>query len=432
MLQPQELPRIDPEKGDSDPQSENVKLRKLVERLENEKSQQRVKFRQLTEEVQLLQKRVQNTREIENEDSPDVLSDLEKQEELLANISVKNKHIKRLLADLEELEAKQASQTKENQFLRHQLQEATLSLESLNAQFKDAQTVIKDQMELTEELHSKNRHLDDLVQSMQKDKDVRESEINAFGRELEKRASVWKRMLDQKQSELESLKVKYEDIVDRHPGYNIDAERAELTRMTMSVKERDSLIQDLETKVFEMSNELITATEVINKLLLKERQLNEKHNRPRSADCCQEAKDMLELAKRELVDLRENLLALEEENIVKSKQAMEATDRFLKYENGEEGLPEALKRITELDRKVRIRDKDIKDLVKQINRSQDVAKENIALREQLGVEESEIVPTTFVEAKLRKLEKTNERLTMKLRASEEMRLKMKLDRNELM
>lgn len=81
--------------------SENNKLRKLVERLENERTQQKIKFRQLTEEIQVLQKRSQNISE--REDSPDALSDLDKHEELLNNISMKNKHIKRLLSDLEEV-----------------------------------------------------------------------------------------------------------------------------------------------------------------------------------------------------------------------------------------------------------------------------------------------------------------------------------------
>lgn len=308
-----------------------------------------------------------------------------------------------------------------------------MNLESLSVQFKDAQLVIKDQMKLIEELNEKNYSLDETIQAMQREFDERDGEITAFGKELEQRVTVWKRMFDSKQNELESLKIKYEDIIDRHPGYNIDAERAELTRLTVSVKERDSLINDLEEKVFEMSSELMTATEVINKLLIKERDLKEKTRRPRSTDdCCSEARDMLALAKRELLELQENFLSLEEENISKTKQAMETVERLAKYENGEEGLPEALKRITQLEQMIRVRDKDIKELVKQINRSQDVARENMALREQVGIDESEIVPTTFVEAKQRKLEKANERLTLKLRASEEMRLKMKLERNELM
>lgn len=410
---------------------ENGKLRKLVERLENEKTQQKVKLRQLTEEIAVMQKRVQNTSE-RDVDSPDALSDLEKQEELLTNISVKNKHIKRLLTDFEELEGRHAKQAKEAQLARNQLHEATLGLESLNAQFKDSQVVIKDQIKLIEELNGKNQTLDEIISAMQRDVDERDEEITAFGRELEQKVLVWKRMFDSKQNELESLKIKYEDIVDRHPGYNIDAERAELVRLTSSVKERDFLINDLEEKVFEMSNELITATEVINKLLIKERELKERTNRPRSGDCCSESKVLLGMAKKEVLNLQETILALEEENLSKTKQAMESIETLSKYENGEAGLSEALKQISELERKIRVRDRDIKELVKQINRSQDVAKENIALREQVGIDENEVVPTTFIEAKMRKLEKANERVTLKLRASEEMRLKMKLERNELM
>lgn len=378
-----------------------------------------------------MQKRVQNTSE-RDVDSPDALSDLEKQEELLTNISVKNKHIKRLLSDFEELEGRHAKQAKEAQLARNQLHEATLSLESLNAQFKDSQVVIKDQIKLIEELNGKNQALDEIISVMQRDVDERDEEITAFGRELEQKVIVWKRMFDSKQNELESLKIKYEDVVDRHPGYNIDAERAELVRLTSSVKERDFLINDLEEKVFEMSNELITATEVINKLLIKERELKERSKRPRTGDCCSESMALLSLAKKEVVGLQETILALEEENVAKAKQAMESIEMLSKYENGEAGLSEALQKISELERKIRVRDRDIKELVNQINRSQDVAKENIALREQVGIDEKEIVPTTFIEAKMRKLEKANERVTLKLRASEEMRLKMKLERNELM
>ena len=402
----------------------------MVERLESEKSQQKVKLRQLTEEMSVVQKRASTS---EREDSPDALSDLDKHEELLANISAKNKHIKRLLSDLEDLEAKNAQQVKETQSLKQQLHDATLNLESLNVQFKDSQSVIKDQIRLIEELNGKNQSLDEIIQAMQREVNERDEEITAFGRELEQKVLVWKRLFDAKQSELESLRIRYEDVVDRHPGYNIDAERAELVRLSASVKERDCLINELEEKVFEMSNELITATEVINKLLLKERELKEKTLRPRSAgDCCSEARDALVVAKKELLELQETILALEEENVEKSKQAMEAVEALGRYQSGEEGLTEALKKITDLERKVRVRDKDIKELVKQINRTQDVAKENIALREQVGITADEVVPTTFIEARIRKIEKANERLTLKLRASEEMRLKMKLERNELM
>lgn len=410
--------------------TENEKLRKLVERLETEKTQQKVKMRQLTEEISVIQKRAPNTSE--REDSPDALSDLEKHEELLSNISVKNKHIKRLLGDLEEMEARNGKLAQQNHLLKDQLQEASQTIESLNAQFKDSQMVIKDQIKLIEELNGKNQSLDEMIAAMQRDVSERDEEIMSFGRELEQKVTVWKRMFDSKQNELDSLKIKYEDIIDRHPGYNIDTERAELVRLTASVKERDCLINDLEEKVFEMSNELLNATEVINKLLVKERELKEKNKRPRSGDCCADVRDQLSLARKEIIDLQETIVGLEEENVSKTKEAMEYMDMLSKFKNGEAGLAEALSTVTQLERKVRVRDKDIKELVKQINRSQDVARENIALREQVGMDEQEVVPTTFIEAKIRRMEKANERLTLKLRASEEMRLKMKLERNELL
>lgn len=412
--------------------SENNKLRKIIEKLESEKSQQKIKFKQLTDEIQILQKKLQSSHlNSDREDSPDALSDLEQQKELLTNISLKNKHIKRLLRDVEELETKTNEQEIEMKTLRDNFQKATTSSDSINNRFKDSQNVIKDQIEVIESLNIKLRNMDEVVLEMQKENRNRESEIFTFGKELEKRANLWKGLLDQKQNELESLKVKYEDIIDRHPGYNIDAERADLKRLTFSIKERDCLIKDLEEKLFEMSNELITATDVINKLLVKEKETKESSRKARSFDCCTENRNKIVEAKKQVQDLNELIISLEEDNIAKSRQAIEAIEHLQNYESGKDGLPQAIEKTIALEQKIKHRDKQIKDLIKEINRSQELAKENIAMRQQLGMAEDEIVPTTFIEAKQKKLEKINERLTLKLRASEELRLKLKLEKIEL-
>lgn len=52
-------------------------------------------------------------------------------------------------------------------------------------------------------------------------------------------------------------------------------------------------------------------------------------------------------------------------------------------------------------------------------------------RKRLGLPEDELVSTKSFMAKQRKFEKVNERLTLKLRASEEMRLQLKLEKNDL-
>lgn len=52
-------------------------------------------------------------------------------------------------------------------------------------------------------------------------------------------------------------------------------------------------------------------------------------------------------------------------------------------------------------------------------------------RKRLGIPEDEFVSTKSLSARQKKFEKINERLMLKLRASEEMRLQLKLDKNDL-
>lgn len=49
----------------------------------------------------------------------------------------------------------------------------------------------------------------------------------------------------------------------------------------------------------------------------------------------------------------------------------------------------------------------------------------------MGIEDDEVVATSSILAKQKKIAKVNERLALKLRASEEMRLQLKLEKNDL-
>lgn len=84
---------------DSD-QSENEQLSNLKKRihlLDNDRKTLKGKIKELSEENSRLQK---NTIGLES-DSTDPLSELDRYEDLLKNISTKNKHIKKLLKDIE-------------------------------------------------------------------------------------------------------------------------------------------------------------------------------------------------------------------------------------------------------------------------------------------------------------------------------------------
>lgn len=81
---------------------EITSLKVAIEKYEIEKSQQKQRIKELNDEKIYLQKKIQeNQLGSEGEDSPDALSEIDRQQELHNNISMKNKHIKRLLRDIE-------------------------------------------------------------------------------------------------------------------------------------------------------------------------------------------------------------------------------------------------------------------------------------------------------------------------------------------
>lgn len=81
---------------------EIANLKALVEKLEHERSQSKSRIKELTDENVYLQKKSHEHQfGSEGEDSPDALSEIDRQQELHNNINMKNKHIKRLLRDIE-------------------------------------------------------------------------------------------------------------------------------------------------------------------------------------------------------------------------------------------------------------------------------------------------------------------------------------------
>lgn len=74
------------------------KQKKAIVKFEGERVQYKTRIKELTDEMAMMQGReLQGS----DEDSPDQLSDIDRQQELMSNISMKNKHIKRLLRDIE-------------------------------------------------------------------------------------------------------------------------------------------------------------------------------------------------------------------------------------------------------------------------------------------------------------------------------------------
>lgn len=167
----------------------------------------------------------------EDDDSPDVLSEVDRQEELLKNISVKNKHIKKLLRDVELLEKANIEKSKIINDLQNKLFDSTENLTSIINQLSEKELRIIEQDNIIKDLNENITNLNEYIQKYIQENSQLEQEVNNFGKQLEERAVMWRQAIQEKETKLWNLQMKYEQILEQNPGYDIDGERIEFKRL---------------------------------------------------------------------------------------------------------------------------------------------------------------------------------------------------------
>lgn len=140
---------------------------------------------------------------------------------------------------------------------------------------------------------------------------------------------------------------------------------------------------------------------------------------------------MLERANERCRELQEMIEATEADNLLKSKQAFDAMEALKSYENSTDGLADAVRKIHKQQELIAQKDKQIHELVVELNSQNEIVAENAILKRRLGIPDEEIIETKGFLAKQKRYAKINDRLMLQLRASEEMRLQLKIDKNDL-
>jgi len=177
-----------------------------------------------------------------------------------------------------------------------------------------------------------------------------------------------------------------------------------------------------------MAEEMLATTNLMNKMTSEKL---EQRDPQKHRACCKTIEEALKAANERCSELSEMLDRAEEDNLLKSQQASMALAELDAFQRGENGLKNVLSKCFSLEQKLRARDKHIKELVIELNTMNEVVQENTILRKRLNIGENVVIVTKSLTAKERNKDKLIERLNLKLRASEEARLQLKLERCEL-
>lgn len=270
-----------------------------------------------------MQRRLQESSHLgsENEDSENPLSEIDKQNELMSNISMKNKHIKRLLRDIEELETKSTKQFDFIKELKINLNDSTQNVTTLTNQLKESNGTIEELEKVIESLNQQILEISDQNKILLTEKLEREQEMESFSKKFQERIDTYQKILYEKQEELNVANQKYLQLMEEIPGYNVDCERNnDFTKLVESVKERDMIIKNLEEKIAQITNELFDSTNVIKQFNGLKENYMKKLLKSKSDQCCKETKIMLEKSNLRLKELQEILDEVERDNILKAKQ----------------------------------------------------------------------------------------------------------------
>ncbi|KAH8297671.1 hypothetical protein KR054_005217 [Drosophila jambulina] len=416
-------------------QDENEKLKRMLQKLEDERDDLKSKSKELGEEIRQLELRLREAAqqaEASDKDSSDPLSELDKQEQLLQNIDSKNKHIKRLLKEIETLQNQNIAQCKTIVVHERELQNIKANLVQLSQNITKVEEERKSLKQKEQQQILEISRLEGNVTFLEVEREKQELEMRQFLDKYESKSLSWRQALEERDRELEHLKKQLEGKSANSVLTTTSSSQSQLeqehTKMRHLLESREQRIEKLEAKLQSMAQEMVNSTKVMNQLSA-ERERAQDPEQPRA--CCQMIEERLRVASARNQQLSEMLEAAEQDNVLKSKQALHALSALEAYKRGEDGLVPALRRCSGLEQKLAERDKQLRTYIQELNTLHEVVQENELLRRRLHIPDDVVVLAKNVRSKQRSKDKQIERLTLKLRTSEELRLQLKLDKSEL-
>ncbi|EDW19613.1 centrosomal protein cep290 [Drosophila mojavensis] len=417
-------------------QDENEKLKRMVQKLENERDGLKNKNKELAAEIKQQQEQLRQAAQqadVSDKDSSDPLSELDKQEHLLHNIETKNKHIKRLLREIDTLQNQNIAQSKTIVLHEQELQQIRANLQQLSQDITKVEQERKSLMQREQQQSLEIARLEGNVTFLEEEREKQDLEMRQFLDKYENQVVSWRQQLDKKDKELEQMRKKLEQTTSGQStsdstSSSKQSPRQEETHLRHLLELREQRIESLEGQLKSMSDEMVTSTKVMNQL----REQHESKKNPQQPNaCCKLIEERLRAANARLKQLSELLDSTEQDNVLKAKQALHALNALEAYKRGEDGLVPALRRCSELEQKLAERDKRLRNYTQELNAMHELEQENSVLRRRLNIPDDVVVLSKQVRAKQRNKDKQIERLTLKLRTSEELRLQLKLDKCEL-
>lgn len=416
----------------SEMEKELNKEKKLVEQVgiriketENENNKLRRENDQLRQDIVDYQKQIDSQRET-------LLNRRGDESDYRIQISKKNMELAHYLDEIQNLSEANEKLEVQNKQMQKNLKESAEEMEQMTDEYNRMKLIVQQTDKTVDQFKREKDQLLFQVQDLSDQLKAVTEEEDPVMMAVNTKIEEWKKVLTAKDNEIREYQAKMQELRSKLVFAELDSDKSSIVKLQQALQERDNQIKILLEQIEQYTIEMNTNVQIIVDLKL---QLEKESNFPvlnqqsrigalqerlkASDQSTLEANRIAELAEKDAKD--------------KDKELGEMLIRLRTYESGIYGLENAVAEIKECKNSIKVRDRQIEEMTKDINylelKMNDLLDENDSLREQLGLEVKELIDLSEFKArktiKRQQFQAENQILLKEIERLEEERLVLK-------
>ncbi|XP_012225384.2 centrosomal protein of 290 kDa [Linepithema humile] len=311
----------------------------------------------------------------------------------------KNEKVKTLMIELQGLDKENENLKERLTTLKDEMEDATEKMNEMTEELCSTQIKAVECKDKVLGLEQENAALVNQIEEITTQQIDRDRILDEFGIAIDARISEWKGILDEKDTEIARLKENLSQSLMKSVTSVKEENKSQIIYLNDEIMQRDTIIDELQTKLSEAVVEINKSAALIEKLR------GEAQESVRS-DKQKEQKSLMKKvrsANEKISNLENALSQAQDDAKSQSSKLCEVLTTLKKYEDGNEALAKALNEIKELKIKIDHKNEHIEDLVNVVNKLEMLNSyqemEILTLREKLGIPEDESISIKSIIAK---------------------------------